>query len=33
MVNGVESGRQVMQGQSRNFPLVHTNNDIIMYFQ
>ena len=33
MVNGVESGRQVKQGQSRNFTLVHTNNDIVIHFQ
>ena len=33
MVNGVEGGRQVKQGQSRNFTLVHTNNDVVMYFQ
>ena len=31
MVNGVESDRQVKQGQSRNFTLVHTNNDIVIY--
>ena len=34
MVNDVESSRQVKQSQSRNFTLVHTNNDIvIMYFK
>ena len=29
----VVNGRQVKQGQSRNFTLVHTYNDIVMYFQ
>ena len=33
MVNGVEVGRQVKQGQNRSFTLVRTNNDIVMYFQ
>ena len=33
MVNGIESGRQVKQGQSCNLSLVHTNNYIFMYFQ
>ena len=33
MVNGVEGGRQVKQDQSRNFTLIHTNNDIAMYFK
>ena len=32
MINGVKSGRQFKQGQSRNFTLVHTNNNIAMYF-
>ena len=32
MVNGVESGRQVKQRQTRNFTLAHNNNDIVMYF-
>ena len=32
-INGVESDQQVKQGQSCNFTLVHTNNDIVMYFQ
>ena len=32
MVNGVEGGRQVKQGQSCNFTLVHTDIDINMYF-
>ena len=31
MVNGVKSGQQVKQGQSRNFTLVHTNKDIVDY--
>ena len=31
--NGVESGRQVKQGQRCNLTLIHTNNYIVMYFQ
>ena len=33
MVNGVEDSKPVRQSQSPNFTLVHTNNDIAMYFQ
>ena len=33
MVNGVESDREVKQGQSCNLTLVHTNNYIVMHFQ
>ena len=33
MGDGVENGRQVKQGQSCNLTLVHTNDEIVMYFQ